>query len=528
MPWWALLILVLVLLGLAFVAFLKVCVGGVPRGRRLNYRTGIEIWEGSPGSGKSYGVTERLLSAVLYQRRVVYTNLPLRLKVVRRYLEIKGKEKASARYVRALNVDHFLRFLVRNEAFTQFREKLKASALKDSEIERRFEREYGPHVYSGEDANWFEPGAVFLLDELHRWFSQRTQDKEPAELLTYLTMHRHHLHWLIVMTQNRMQLSVPWRENAICVVHCVNKAELPFLWSIKFPLPAFSYSEYPKEMIDIHSRKIDPNIRPASHTLRVPFLNGGLIWRLYDSFTHLGNQRSLERKVRDAQKRIEGEHYREKKMPKRSTSIVWPAATVITSCLAGVCVTFAWLASYAKAEPTTGPAAKAAPLPAAVPAPPVSAASVPLATPGPDKLKEAHARGVAAAQGLPDRRENIVREMEQQVDALFPWKVTAISDDGCVVEGGYVKLNGFYHGFFLLACSAERGSTIWTNGTDSCIVAIGGGVSIRLDGIPIPDAYRPAKRSAGPTTQPTGAGGSGPDRGATTRPSTQPVGQDGH
>ncbi|MEM8494090.1 MAG: zonular occludens toxin domain-containing protein [Planctomycetota bacterium] len=271
-------------------------------GRKVNLDTGIEIWDGQPGSGKSYGAVDFLVKVILLQRRPVFTNLPLRYRVIRKYLTVKGKDAILARYIRVVSREHFYRFVQRNQLLTEYAEIMKAEGWSHAKIEASFCEQEGEHVYRGTEANWFYPGSVFIFDEFHRWADQRVQKNEDPAFLNYATMHRHHLHWIILLTQDKMQVSIPWRRNCSKFIHCADKRRLPFMFGLKLPIPAFAYEEYPAEMLD---RGDFATAKPINVEVKIPWMNGSTLWRLYDSFTHMGGYRRLSNKLDAVRSAIE-------------------------------------------------------------------------------------------------------------------------------------------------------------------------------------------------------------------------------
>lgn len=268
-------------------------------------RHGIDIWEGAPGSGKSYGAVDRLCKAIIWLRRPVYTNLPLRMRVLRRYLVQKTGDAMAARYVQQVNRDHFYRFVKRNELFAEMQEQKTALGWPRGEIEREFERQHGPNLTHGERAQWFHPGSIFIFDEFHRWADQRFQKDEDPAFLTYATMHRHHIHWIMLLTQDRMQISLPWRRNMATLYHCSDKRRLPFMFGMKLPMAAFAYEEYPGELVkDARDLK---QVQPTNVDVIVPAFSGGTIFRLYDSYTHMGGARRLQMKINEVRDQVEGQ-----------------------------------------------------------------------------------------------------------------------------------------------------------------------------------------------------------------------------
>lgn len=262
--------------------------------------TGLEIVEGLAGSGKSYEVVNRIIKVVLNSKRPIFTNLPLRFRTIRKYLALRGRDPMLARYVLPLSPDHLDRFLNRNNDLANKIEKGKVEGWSAKVVEAEFLRQNGPHIYVGHHANWFPPFSVFCIDEVHRWFDQRFQKGENPNLQNWLTMHRHHLHWIWCLTQNRMQVSLPWRRNAHVYIKCVDMRRIP-LFGLRIPFPIFHYEEWPADTEDA----ANPNAKPSKSWNTYPLLDDGLIWRLYDSFTHMGGPRKLARALAEVRRMIE-------------------------------------------------------------------------------------------------------------------------------------------------------------------------------------------------------------------------------
>lgn len=250
---------------------------------QIKIKTGIEIWDGLPGSGKSYSCVDELIRIIIQERRPVYTNLPLRLRVLRKLLVLRSLNPATANYIQYLDLDHFTRFIKRNEVWAKFSEPLKAEGYGYGFIDRKFNEMAGKATISGPDADWIPAGSVLILDEFHRWADQRTQRIEDPAFMLYATMHRHHMHRIIIATQGAMQVSITWRRNSEELVHHTDKRKLPFLFGIPLPIPAFAREFWPKEYIDQNRA----GQKPTRVEVFIPSFSGGLIWRLYDSFTHM-------------------------------------------------------------------------------------------------------------------------------------------------------------------------------------------------------------------------------------------------
>lgn len=273
--------------------------------QNIKIKTGIEIWDGLPGSGKSYSAVEELIKIIMVERRPVYTNLPLKLKVLRTLLVLRSMNPSTANYIQYLDREHFSRFVERNQIWSEFSEPMKAAGYGHAYIERAFAELHGEGKITGEDADWIPTGSVLILDEFHRWADQRMQRAEDPAYLLYATMHRHHMHRILVLTQDAMQVSITWRRNSDTLVHHTDKRKLPFMFGITLPIPAFAREFWPKEYID--QSRIGQ--KPTKTEVFIPSLSNGLIWRCYDSFTHMGGARRLNRAIEKTRKQVEGDQY---------------------------------------------------------------------------------------------------------------------------------------------------------------------------------------------------------------------------
>ena len=433
-----------------------------PRGSRLmpkvNLETGIEIWDGLPGSGKSYGATEFLLNVILKQRRPVFTNLPLRFRVLRRYLVVKSGDAMAARYIQHVSRDHFSRFVERNQLLTEFGEVMKGEGWSHAKIERTFCEQEGEHTYVGSQADWFYPGSVFIFDEFHRWADQRLQKVENPAFLNYATMHRHHLHWIILLTQDKMQVSLPWRRNCSKFIHCSDKRRLPFLFGLKLPIPAFAYEEFPAEMLDAGDHK---RAKPIQTTVRIPFFNTGTIWRMYDSFTHMGGYRRLANKLDEVRCLIEGApasaSEKEEDMPRRRRLALLTPLLLLACLIALGCVL--WQGGRSRGPVHLPPSVERPAatgvtpvLPQRPPPPPQPETSPPPPPPPPPVQSPPSTQPV-----------DLPPPLEVQLPALpkFPGRLTVVAGPFVVVDSQKVVKGHTYAGWQLLGTDPASGGSLW-------------------------------------------------------------------
>jgi len=404
--------------------------------QKLNLKTGIEIWDGQPGSGKSYSATDYLLRTILYTRRPVFTNLPLRFRVVRKYLAVKGKDARLARYINPVSRPHFEAFVERNALLSEFAEIQKAQGWSQAQCEKVFCEQEGPHVYKGAKANWFYPGSVFIFDEFHRWADQRMQKDESPAFLTYATMHRHHLHLVILLTQDKMQVSIPWRRNCSVYVHMTDKRRLPFLFGLKLPIAAFAREEYPAELAE---RGDVSQVKPSATEVLIPALSSGVIWRMYDSFTHLGGYRRLMSKLDGVRAAVEGPDaaaltpteepaVAKKRRPIRF-ALKYAAIAGVVLALGGYGAERAGLIAFndATAEPT--PAGDDAPQ--------------------------------SPVERLPvERVVQISEEARAEADPFLPY-VAAMGDGYVLIDGRVVEPGDVVEAWTLGAIEVRNGETLW-------------------------------------------------------------------
>lgn len=279
--------------------------------RGVPLQTGIEFVKGLPGGGKSYYAVSRLLRVILWQRRPIYTNLPIKYRVLRRYLIRKGGRKL-ARYINPVTKEHLDAFFHRAALLGKWRD--------EGGTEADFIAQHGPHVISGKSANWIPYGAVIIIDEAHRWYPQRDQKTESKAIMDYLTMHRHFLHWWWFLTQHPMNVSLTFRRLADTYIECTDKSRLPFLFGLKLPIKAFCYEEYPGCLVD--DGRPQGVVKPIRVWTEIPALSRGLVWRLYSSHVHAGSYRRLANALEESRRAVEGEEYEPPKAEKQRDGII--------------------------------------------------------------------------------------------------------------------------------------------------------------------------------------------------------------
>lgn len=269
----------------------------------------VEIYTGLMGAGKSYCAVREMVRILVEERRPVYTNLPIRWRVMRQYLRNRGGEELAALCF-PLTEEHFRRFVDRQHKRMQLRErvKLECQAVGQAFRERAFaatwREQAGEDVVRGVEANWIDPLAVIIIDEVHHWFPQQTQAVNKEFLQRYLTMLRHHLHRLVVISQNPMQVDISFRRLASYYVDIRAQAEEKLAWGLRskhlgvrgIRLERFTADVYDDE----RARK---TVGPLSSSLvfeRLP--HNRWVFRLYDSFTHVGGVRAMQRRLREVRR----------------------------------------------------------------------------------------------------------------------------------------------------------------------------------------------------------------------------------
>lgn len=266
---------------------------------------GVELVEGVPGSGKSLFLVREMCRVAEEERRPIFTNLPLVWRACRWYLRNRGGEKLAS-LLFELNHPHFQRFCVRQRKRAAFRDEFtgfrrdKHKVVKSSEVQAAWVRQFGEDVVEGPEANWIHPGAVVIIDEAHKWFPQNGQTVD-RDAESYVTMHRHHFHRVLLATQNRMQVSVVWRRNLskLWVVRAMGEDKLA--WGIRYKhlwIQGMGYAAYTGDQID---GKMGVDMHPIENYVFFPQFPWNQHWfRLYRSFTHVASASQMRRQLERA------------------------------------------------------------------------------------------------------------------------------------------------------------------------------------------------------------------------------------
>lgn len=286
----------------------------------LSFAYGVELVTGLPGAGKSFVMMLDVLRAIKDERRPVFTNLPIRWRVLKWYLRIVGGVDGPklAGLAHPLTEGHMRRYLQRVSAYQRERIDAIAEASRKGQrfshdfFEWSFFQRHGPHVCratspQADDANWILPTAFIVIDEVHHWFPADTvggtteKRVEPRELLSYLTMLRHHVHRLVVISQSDNQVSVRIRRLVARVTRVVDAGDEKFLWNIRFKSIGVRVIRAETFVAGTEDSK-NPDLAGALSVKlyfpRLPFY--GYVFRLYDSYTHCGSPRRMLNRLRQA------------------------------------------------------------------------------------------------------------------------------------------------------------------------------------------------------------------------------------
>lgn len=138
----------------------------------------VEFIGGKPGAGKSLLSVTFVIEELVYGRRIVVTNLPLKLDALNEYLQKKYPDANVdlSKRVRLLNEDEFAEFF-------RYRENGVALEIEKDEKGKPIRCDYSK--ISKDDV-----GVFYVLDELHIAFNARAWMTTGAAAIYYLSQHR--------------------------------------------------------------------------------------------------------------------------------------------------------------------------------------------------------------------------------------------------------------------------------------------------------------------------------------------------
>lgn len=261
------------------------------------FNTGVELVTGIPGAGKSFFLVERLLDWILIDKRPVYTNLPLRHRVLKEYLKNSaGPEHAGLIY--DLKEENFQRFIEGFGSRQKFIEDALTKGTSRTHAIKKWEKSN-----TGFENWWIPAGSVIIIDEAHHWYPNpalsNVRKKEPPELMTFLTMHRHGQYLINFATQAERQISTTIK--SLCstrfIVQRFDREPLALGISLEFlGFPILRYEKYQGES--------DPEkSKPLETFTRFPLLPWHQkIFRFYESFTHAGGKYEADNSVKEKRK----------------------------------------------------------------------------------------------------------------------------------------------------------------------------------------------------------------------------------
>lgn len=269
----------------------------------------VEIYTGVMGAGKSLLAVDRILDIIQIEKRPVFTNLPIKHAVIRKYLRIKsGPEFASLIY--PLAKDHFQRFIERQHLRMEMRETMHARSVEQSKsmsmvrLNLDFEREHGVDLYRGAQANSIHPCSYVIIDEAHHWYGIEDGKDADAELRRYLTMCRHHMHNVILITQHPMQMVVCTRRLTTKFTICSRMDHVKLAGSLTFKnlgVPVLVRRTYSSN--DIYNGELRTDAEHLdSKILYLRSARVRVLFRLYSSFLHIGSPRAMLRKADDVRR----------------------------------------------------------------------------------------------------------------------------------------------------------------------------------------------------------------------------------
>ena len=422
---------------------------------------------GIMGAGKSYWSVLEAVDIVTLHQRPVFTNVPFKFKPLRAYIYMQAKnirDKALRREVsnliRPMTKEHFLAFADRLEKLSDITERLKGKVQARGDLKakpefienicveraKRILHRVEPEVYAGRGANAVPPGSVFILDEIHKWLGSRDYRKEPPAMLTLMTMHRHYMLRIYMMTQRGMNVSTTARTIADSWVIVMNLARLPILgpFTLHRFLNFFIYRYVAHDGVDAEKAKIKPGVKAYKVRWEVPELRNKLIYRLYHSHTHGGSLGHLFAEMDDAIEEMTGtSKIKEKRMlgTKFNPRGPWHATKrlIHITCLLIVGFTVGRCAGDASNQERLAEQHEYL-----------------------EGIREASAEAAAIQIG-----DDLAPAQDPERDQLsnFPSqtnaRLTGITAEFAMIDGRRIDLGGQHHGLLLLGVDPGEGVSYW-------------------------------------------------------------------
>ena len=260
----------------------------------------VEIICGLMGSGKSFTAVQRVLEIVTKEARPVYTNLPINWRVMREYLRTRHGAK-YADLVKPFTEEHFRSFMERQHRRYLMRERISGEARKRGEratqaaLDAAWEAEAGPNIIDGPDAQWVPPLAVLVIDEAHHWFPAEDRGANGKLLQSYITMLRHHMHRLVVITQHPMQIDHRFRRLSkyTTQVEALGREKVAGVRLQTLKVRGMWCERWYTEVFD--NEALRARSEPVAQWVTIPALGHKYIFRLYSSFTHQGGMRRMRK-----------------------------------------------------------------------------------------------------------------------------------------------------------------------------------------------------------------------------------------
>ena len=404
---------------------------------------------GKPGSGKSYLCAKLILSHAALERRPVYTNIPIKLKRMRAYIVMRTQgskpiRRSLSKLIRpTLTKQHFGRFCERlswiSDRIEVLKDEWEGYGDLDEDVEEELEDafwkqaviesedEFGQPVYSGMKANWFPPGSVLFLDEIHKWFPARNYRDEPKYVIDMTSMHRHLQLKIFVVTQRWMNASLSFRSMSIELLRCTNFARVPLLGPLRLHqlgLNLFRVGHCLPEDYDERNDELKIGKKDFTFNFEFPSFNGGVYFQLYKSHVHGGSLQDQAKELREVRSKLVGSNLIDQLEDKQSVK------TKTTSKLQWFKYAFVFLVGVLAAMTFIKPEKELIQVP----------------TPTPKQ-----------------KQTQQISTQPQQSPVYERYELAGVINDGAYIGTQLVKVGQTVEGYKLTKVDVEHGRTEWKN-----------------------------------------------------------------